>query len=291
MNGIIVISLQFTVNSHFKTFIIIIIIKLRKMWTGHASAAFLAKSLFRSSLSLGTLMFASFLPDFIFFLTAMISPSIERLYLAEHLLGTFRYLPYYPFTHSLLGIFLIGLIFSLGHYRMYHSKKDACLILATVLSHFFLELPGHRKDITIIPFISPYLGAGLFNSVSITFILDAALIIPAYLLYISKSHFKIEHSVEGERWNQFLVGFLIFQHLFFCFGRIQITDARYVHPFFYNLLILATGYLAHRLDQTRVFYGHFLKEKKFDSNGKKFDSIGKKFDSNGKNLVKPVSAN
>jgi len=226
------------------------------MWTGHFAAAFFMKALFPNNVSLGTLCLASALPDFVFYLhSIMWLNNWEKLHLANFS-GVFPYAPYYPFTHSLLGMAILGVLF-VGFYRFVKglspsSTRDAQAIFWTVMTHFLLELPGHRKDISILPGIGPFLGASLFNSTFYTFVLEAAVLFPSFVLYLAQSQPLHGRAELSRTWAKYLLGNLVFQHLFFCFGKIPIDDTRYVHPIMFNSLILLTMWLADELSATRI---------------------------------------
>jgi len=221
------------------------------MWTGHFGAAYIGK-LFAPGVSLGALMFATCLSDFTFLWLNMLGVR-ETMKLGTELPGVFQYYNDYPISHSLLGTAILGAIFAVG-YSMKNKKniREVAVIFGVAVSHWFLELPGHRKDVSLLPATPPFFGAGLFNSVTITFILEALVAFPAYYIYLKNTRPKPAFSrAESEKWVWVNGLNMVGQHLFFCFGHIPSSDTRFVHPIGYIAFILAAVWTAHKVDETR----------------------------------------
>jgi len=196
------------------------------------------------------LFFAAALPDFLFFTNAMLG--IEQINLAKDLPGVFPYRAVYPYTHTLLGIAFLGACVGGLQYYFNKSRREAAVFFLCVLSHFFLELPGHRKDIGIIPFVPPFYGAGWFDSKLATFLGEALLVFPLYQYYLGSSRSVYGKQQESDQWSKTLGAILAIQHLFFCFGSIPSDNARFVHSIAFNFLVLITCWVGDRLDKTRV---------------------------------------
>jgi len=173
--------------------------------------------------------------------------------LGTDLPGVFQYHNDYPFSHSLLGTAILGFGLALGYSLMYKKTvKDAAVIFCVALSHWFLELPGHRKDVSVLPATPPFLGAGLFDSITITFFLEALCAFPAYYLYLQNTRPKAAFSRgESDKWVWINGLHMLAQHLFFCFGNIPSNDTKFVHPIGYIGFILAMMWTANQVDKTR----------------------------------------
>jgi len=93
---------------------------------------------------------------------------------------------YYPYTHSLIGsIGWASLAFVL--YRVYQryrgSPKPALILAAAVLSHWFLDLIVHVRDLDIVN-DRLKVGFGLWNHPTIELILELIILFAGLLCYL-----------------------------------------------------------------------------------------------------------
>lgn len=93
---------------------------------------------------------------------------------------------YYPYTHSLIGaVGWAGLAFVL--YRIYQryrgSPKPALILAAAVLSHWFLDLIVHVRDLDI---VNDRLkaGFGLWNHPTVELMLELAILLGGLFYYL-----------------------------------------------------------------------------------------------------------
>lgn len=96
---------------------------------------------------------------------------------------------YYPYTHSLIGsIGWAGLAFVL--YRVYQrykgSPKPALILAAAVLSHWFLDLLVHTRDLDIID-QNLKVGFGLWNYPLLELVLELAILFGGLAWYLSRN--------------------------------------------------------------------------------------------------------
>lgn len=95
----------------------------------------------------------------------------------------------YPVTHSLVGMGVWALTFAAVWLalRRLAGKRLAWTIAAAlalgVISHWFLDVLAHRRDMPILP-QGPYVGVGLWNSVGTTLTVELTVFAAALALYV-----------------------------------------------------------------------------------------------------------
>ena len=114
------------------------------MFIGHFGAGFAGKK-FSKSASLGTYFMAAQWIDLIWPILFLLG--IEK---AETKPGVSAVTPldftYYPFTHSLLGVIIWGILFSAVYFLIRKKLKNALILGALVVSNWFLDLLVHIPD-------------------------------------------------------------------------------------------------------------------------------------------------
>lgn len=88
----------------------------------------------------------------------------------------------YPWSHSLLMVVGWSLLVAVIARRFFSVRASAVLGLL-VLSHWFLDFVTHRPDLPLWPG-GPELGAGLWNSIPATILLEGAVLATAVVLYL-----------------------------------------------------------------------------------------------------------
>jgi hypothetical protein len=88
----------------------------------------------------------------------------------------------------------------------------AILFAAAVLSHWVLDVISHRPDVPVLPG-GPYLGLGLWNSVTATLVVELAMFAGGLFLYVRSG-------AAGARRVSFwlLIGFLLVAYFAAAFG-------------------------------------------------------------------------
>ena len=150
------------------------------MFVGHYSAAFAAATLPKAP-GLGTLFIAAQLVDIGFF--SFLPLGIEHMRLVPGI-SVMNPMDLYdmPWTHSLLGAIVWGLVFAIL-LRATIGNWTAGLIGGTVVvSHWLIDLLVHVPDLTISGH-PPRLGLGLWNYPLLEMPLEIGLLLASALLY------------------------------------------------------------------------------------------------------------
>ena len=89
----------------------------------------------------------------------------------------------YPITHSLVGGLCWAVLFAGGWFLVRRNARIAMLLAAGVLSHWVLDVISHRPDMPVLPH-GPYLGAGLWNSIPATLVVELTMFAAGLALYM-----------------------------------------------------------------------------------------------------------
>lgn len=88
----------------------------------------------------------------------------------------------YPISHSLVGAAAWAAIFA-GVWCLVKGRADGAWLLAGgVLSHWVLDVVSHLRDMPVLPH-GPYLGFGLWKSVTLTIVVETAMFAAAIAFY------------------------------------------------------------------------------------------------------------
>ena len=140
------------------------------MFIGHFGAGFAGKK-FSKSASLGTYFMAAQWIDLIWPILLLLG--IEKVEIKP---GVSSVTPldftYYPFTHSLLGVFIWAGLFGIVYYLLKKNSRVAIILGLLVVSHWLLDLFVHIPDLPILPGEGLKVGLGLWNSFAATIILE-----------------------------------------------------------------------------------------------------------------------
>jgi hypothetical protein len=143
------------------------------MFLGHYAVALAAKRSAPTA-SLGTLTTAAALLDLIW--PVLVIAGIERVSVAP---GNTAFTPLefesYPISHSLLMSVVWGVLLAGGYYAFRRSVRNATVVAALVVSHWFLDVIVHRPDLPIAPGARVSVGLGLWNSVAGTLCVELLL--------------------------------------------------------------------------------------------------------------------
>lgn len=129
------------------------------MLAGHYAAAFAGKGA-EPTLPLWVLFVATQLVDILWAVFVLVG--LERASLDYSLPSNPLVAEHMPYTHSLLGTAVIATLAGLAVGSWRGSRRDAAITALVVLSHWFLDLPMHRPDLTLAGF-APKLGLQLWN--------------------------------------------------------------------------------------------------------------------------------
>lgn len=154
------------------------------MFIGHWAPALLAATHPRAP-RLGTLFVAAQLVDWGFF--ALVLAGAEHMRITPGI-SVMNPLDLYdmPYTHSLLGSALWSVGFAIMLWSLTRNRTTALIGGAVVLSHWFLDLIVHIRDLTLWG-SPPKLGLGLWNHPAIEMPLELGLTFGALFYFIMKT--------------------------------------------------------------------------------------------------------
>jgi hypothetical protein len=90
----------------------------------------------------------------------------------------------YPISHSLLTAIGWAILIGLIYLAIRRYRRGAWVVAAAVLSHWFLDAPMHRPDLPLWPGSSIMVGAGLWNSVLLTVVLEVGILAAGLVIYL-----------------------------------------------------------------------------------------------------------
>ncbi|EIN14427.1 hypothetical protein PUNSTDRAFT_96283 [Punctularia strigosozonata HHB-11173 SS5] len=221
------------------------------MWIAHYSAGLVAK-VFAPGVPLWLLTLASEITDaqfFVFNLLGLESWSVDPA-LAKK--GCFPYATNYPWSHSLAGMAITGVVLA-GLYKAYSSRrvtvKDLLAIVLTTVSHFLYEWPAHRQDVKIAPHDKTSFGAGLFDYPATLFVLETAIFFAGLKAYTSYAPLSTRAGYKhNSNRMKAVVAVFLFQQAQFCFGFAPTENARWVHAPLFLSMILGSSWLLGKLE-------------------------------------------
>jgi membrane-bound metal-dependent hydrolase YbcI (DUF457 family) len=154
------------------------------MFIGHFGAGMALKKLSPST-SLGTLLLAADLPDVIF--PILMLAGIEE---AKVSADTARLMPFdmsnYPWSHSLLMIFIAGSLLAGGFWLKNRNILETLAIILAALSHWLLDFISHRPDMPLWPGSAKF-GLGLWDSLPGTLLVEIGIFALGILIFLKSS--------------------------------------------------------------------------------------------------------
>ena len=155
------------------------------MFLGHFGVGFGAKTI-QSRVSLGTLFLAAQLADLVW--PTLLLLGIERVRIVPHVTDANALeFVYYPFTHSLVGELVAGLLLGLLYWLVRRNAQGALLVGLLVPSHWLLDLVVHIPDLPLYPGPSPMFGFGLWNQIALTQVVEFVLLGAGLWLYMRRT--------------------------------------------------------------------------------------------------------
>jgi hypothetical protein len=115
----------------------------------------------------------------------------------------------YPYSHSLLWLFVWGVLLGLIFRAFADDRRTFIVIVALVVSHWVLDVVTHRPDMPFYP-RGPRVGLGLWNSIPTTVVVELVLYGAGVWLYL-----RATEAQDGiGRWSlTALAGFLVAAYL------------------------------------------------------------------------------
>jgi membrane-bound metal-dependent hydrolase YbcI (DUF457 family) len=155
------------------------------MFIGHFALALGAKKV-APKLSLGTTFIAVQLLDLLW--PPFLLIGIEKVKIE---LGNTAFTPlnfiHYPFSHSLVNAVVWAMLFATVFYFIRKDMRNAIVVGALVLSHWFLDLLTHRPDLPVFPWSDWKVGLGLWNNVALTLATEVGLFAAGIYFFITNS--------------------------------------------------------------------------------------------------------
>ncbi len=151
------------------------------MLVGHFAVGLTAKRI-QPRISIGTLVLASMLADFLLWL--LMFAGIEHVQFKAGI-GAANYLAASDtaISHSLLMDGLWAALLAAAYFLKRRSPRGAWVIFGAVLSHWLLDWISHRPDMPLSPGLHRYFGLGLWSSIPAALIVEGGFWVLAVILY------------------------------------------------------------------------------------------------------------
>jgi hypothetical protein len=154
------------------------------MFVGHLAVGLIGKRV-EPKISLGTWMLAVMLADVVFFPLSI--AGVENFHVQDGA-AVNRFVGDIPYSHSLLMDIIWGALFAGAYYLRRRYPRGAWLLFGAVLSHWVLDVIGHRPDMQLAPSIRTVFGWGLWNSIPTTLVVEGGFWIVAIVVYVRATH-------------------------------------------------------------------------------------------------------
>jgi hypothetical protein len=152
------------------------------MFLGHYGLALAAKRAAPRT-SLGTLTFAAQFADELW--PILLLMGLEQVRIVPGLMAA-NSLDFvsYPITHSLLAVIGWAILIGLIYFVVRRYRRGAWVVALAVASHWLLDVPMHRPDLPLWPGSRIMVGAGLWNSVWLTVLLEVGTLAVGLVIYL-----------------------------------------------------------------------------------------------------------
>jgi hypothetical protein len=153
------------------------------VFLGHYGVAFAAK---RSAprTSLGALTFAAEFLDELWPILLLLGVEQVRIVPGLMAMSPLEF-TYYPYSHSLLMAVVWGILIGGAYFLLRRYGRGAWILGALVVSHWFLDVPMHARDLPLWPGVSsPKVGWGLWNSVVLTYVIEFTIYAVGISMYV-----------------------------------------------------------------------------------------------------------
>ena len=178
------------------------------MFIGHFAAGMAAKKI-QPSISLGVLFVAAQFLDLLW--PTLLLLGIEHVRISP---GISSVTPLdffdYPVSHSLAIVLVWSLLFAGVYYGVTRNRSGALLLGGLVLSHWVLDLIVHIPDLPLYPGDSPKVGFGLWDSMTLTVVVEGIVFVAGIMLYVSA---RRESGLKISWWFWSMIIFFIIIHI------------------------------------------------------------------------------
>ena len=152
------------------------------MFLGHYGVAFAAKRAAPRT-SLGWFVFAAEFLDEVWPVLLLLGVEQVRIVPGLMIMSPLQFV-YYPWSHSLLMAIVWGIVVGALYFAFRKYGRGSLLLGALVVSHWFLDLPVHQKDLPLWPSdVSPKYGWGLWNVPVATYIIEFTIFLAGVSAY------------------------------------------------------------------------------------------------------------
>lgn len=153
------------------------------MFLGHYGVAFAAKRVAPRA-SLGALTLAAEFLDELWPILLLLGVEQVRIVPGLMVMSPLEF-TYYPYSHSLLMAVVWGILIGGGYFLLRRYGRGAWILGALVVSHWFLDVPMHARDLPLWPGASsPKVGWGLWNSVVLTYAIEFTIYAAGISMYV-----------------------------------------------------------------------------------------------------------
>ena len=173
------------------------------MFLGHYAVALAAKKAAPGT-SLGTLVAAAQFVDLLWPILVLIGIEHVRIDPGNTVVTPLDFFDY-PVSHSLAGVLLWSVLGAGLYYVVRRQSRGALVVGLCVLSHWILDFITHRPDLPLWFTGTWKVGAGLWNSLPGTMVVEGGLYIAGVSLYLTSTRPK-DAVGKGALWG--LVGLL-----------------------------------------------------------------------------------
>lgn len=152
------------------------------MFLGHYGLALAAKRAAPRT-SLGTLTFAAQFADELWPILLLMGLEHVRIVpglMAANSLDFVRY----PITHSLLAVIGWAILIGFIYFVLRRYRRGAWVVALAVSSHWLLDAPMHRPNLPLWPGSRIMVGAGAWNSVWLTVLLEVGALLVGLVTYM-----------------------------------------------------------------------------------------------------------
>jgi hypothetical protein len=116
----------------------------------------------------------------------------------------------YPISHSLLAVLGWSIVFGVIYFLITRNRRGSILLGALVLSHWILDAIVHIPDLPLYPGDSPKVGLGLWNSMTLTVLVEGIIFVSGIMVYVNAKR-TLNEKVNLRFWS--LVTFLVIIHV------------------------------------------------------------------------------
>jgi membrane-bound metal-dependent hydrolase YbcI (DUF457 family) len=167
------------------------------MFAGHVGAALVLGRAERR-VNVGALVVAAFLLDIALWLFVLFG--WESVIIPADFGSRHQPEFVFPYSHGLAASLLWSVLAAVGAWAVYARlgsarARAATLISAAVFSHWLLDALVHRPEMPLLGATSPKVGFGLWDSMSVALVVEAALVVLGMVLFIPNSGLSRGRSV------------------------------------------------------------------------------------------------